>query len=108
MALAIARPWKYPQAGIYRLRKRVPEELRALRGKTVYCATGWILPSAAFSVRAANMARAFCRMRERWKVHGRPGLQVGMPGSGRSGRQAIARERTFVVRSPAEQTIVLA
>lgn len=34
MALAMARPWKHPKTGIYWLRKRVPDELRALLGKT--------------------------------------------------------------------------
>lgn len=33
MALAMARPWKHPKAGIYWLRKRVPDELRARLGK---------------------------------------------------------------------------
>lgn len=34
MALAMARPWKHPKTGIYWLGKRVPDELRALLGKT--------------------------------------------------------------------------
>jgi hypothetical protein len=33
MALAMARPWKHPQTGIYWLRKRVPDDLRAAVGK---------------------------------------------------------------------------
>jgi Domain of unknown function (DUF6538) len=33
MALAMARPWKHPKTGIYWLRKRVPNDLRALLGK---------------------------------------------------------------------------
>jgi len=33
MALAMARPWKHPKTGIYWLRKRVPDELRARLGK---------------------------------------------------------------------------
>lgn len=34
MALSMARPWKHPKTGIYWLRKRVPDELRPLLGKT--------------------------------------------------------------------------
>lgn len=34
MALAMSRPLKHPKTGIYWFRKRVPEELRALLGKT--------------------------------------------------------------------------
>ncbi len=33
MALAMARPGKHPKTGVYWLRKRVPDELRALVGK---------------------------------------------------------------------------
>ena len=33
MALAMSRPWKHPNTGIYWLRKRVPDDLRALLGK---------------------------------------------------------------------------
>ena len=33
MALAMSRPYKHPKTGIYWLRKRVPDELRALVGK---------------------------------------------------------------------------
>src|SRR5512136_1827402 len=33
MALAMTRPWKHPKTGIYWLRKRVPDDLRALVGK---------------------------------------------------------------------------
>lgn len=33
MALAMSRPWKHPTTGIYWLRKRVPDELRAIVGK---------------------------------------------------------------------------
>jgi integrase len=36
MALAMARPWKHPKTGIYWLRKRVPDDLRALVGKQEY------------------------------------------------------------------------
>jgi len=34
MALAMSRPWKHPKTGIYWFRKRVPDELRVLLGKT--------------------------------------------------------------------------
>lgn len=34
MALAMARPWKHPKTGIYWFRKRVPDELRVVLGKT--------------------------------------------------------------------------
>lgn len=34
MALAMSRPWKHPKTGIYWLRKRVPEDLRAAIGKS--------------------------------------------------------------------------
>ncbi len=34
MPLAMARPWKHPQTGIYWLRKRMPERLRIIVGKT--------------------------------------------------------------------------
>ena len=33
MALAMSRPWKHPTTGIYWLRKRVPDDLRAAVGK---------------------------------------------------------------------------
>jgi integrase len=33
MTLAMARPWKHPNSGVYWLRKRVPDDLRALVGK---------------------------------------------------------------------------
>jgi integrase len=33
MALAMARPWKHPKTGIYWLRKRIPDDLRARLGK---------------------------------------------------------------------------
>ena len=33
MVLAMARPWKHPKTGIYWIRKRVPEDLRAQLGK---------------------------------------------------------------------------
>ena len=33
MALAMARPWKHPKTGVYWLRKRVPDDLRAGIGK---------------------------------------------------------------------------
>ena len=33
MALAMSRPWKHPKTGVYWLRKRVPDDLRALVGK---------------------------------------------------------------------------
>ena len=33
MALAMARPWKHPKSGIFWLRKRVPDDLRAAVGK---------------------------------------------------------------------------
>jgi integrase len=33
MPLMTARPWKHPKSGVYWLRKRVPDELRALIGK---------------------------------------------------------------------------
>lgn len=33
MALAMARPWKHPKTGVYWLRKRVPDDLRARIGK---------------------------------------------------------------------------
>jgi uncharacterized protein (DUF2336 family) len=33
MALAMARPWKHPKTGIFWLRKRIPDDLRALLGK---------------------------------------------------------------------------
>jgi hypothetical protein len=34
MALAMARPSKHPKTGVYRFRKAVPDDLRALVGKT--------------------------------------------------------------------------
>jgi hypothetical protein len=33
MTLAMSRPWKHPNSGVYWLRKRVPDDLRALIGK---------------------------------------------------------------------------
>lgn len=33
MPLAMSRPWKHPNSGVYWLRKGVPEDLRALVGK---------------------------------------------------------------------------
>ena len=33
MALAMTRPWKHPKTGVYWIRKRVPEALRAIIGK---------------------------------------------------------------------------
>ncbi|RTL51779.1 MAG: site-specific integrase [Bradyrhizobiaceae bacterium] len=33
MVLAMSRPWKHPDSGVYWFRKRVPEELRSLVGK---------------------------------------------------------------------------
>ena len=33
MPLAMSRPWKHPNSGVYSLRKGVPEDLRALVGK---------------------------------------------------------------------------
>jgi hypothetical protein len=33
MALTMARPWKHPNTGVYWLRKRIPDDLRALVGK---------------------------------------------------------------------------
>lgn len=33
MALAMSRPWKHPNTGVYWLRKRVPDELRDVLGK---------------------------------------------------------------------------
>jgi hypothetical protein len=33
MTLSMARPWKHPNSGVYWLRKRVPDDLRALVGK---------------------------------------------------------------------------
>ena len=33
MALTMARPWKHPKTGIYWLRKRVPDALRATIGR---------------------------------------------------------------------------
>jgi hypothetical protein len=33
MALTMARPWKHPKTGLYWLRKRVPDALRAKVGR---------------------------------------------------------------------------
>ena len=33
MVLSMARPWKHPKTGVYWLRRRVPDDLRALVGK---------------------------------------------------------------------------
>ena len=33
MMLAMSRPWKHPKTGVYWLRKRVPDDLRAAVGK---------------------------------------------------------------------------
>ena len=33
MPLAMSRPWKHPNSGVYWLRKGVPEDLRTLVGK---------------------------------------------------------------------------
>ena len=33
MALAMARPWKHPNSGVYWLRRRVPDDLREVLGK---------------------------------------------------------------------------
>jgi hypothetical protein len=33
MLLAMSRPWKHPNSGVYWLRRGVPEDLRALVGK---------------------------------------------------------------------------
>jgi hypothetical protein len=34
MALAMTRPWKHPKTGVYWLRRRVPEKLQGILGKT--------------------------------------------------------------------------
>jgi hypothetical protein len=34
MALSMTRPWKHPKTGMYWLRRRVPEDLREIVGKT--------------------------------------------------------------------------
>jgi hypothetical protein len=41
MALAMARPWKHPKTGIYRLRKRIPDDLRSLLGQARGKAEPW-------------------------------------------------------------------
>jgi len=33
MSLAMARPWKHPNSGVFWLRRRVPDDLRQLIGK---------------------------------------------------------------------------
>ncbi len=63
MALAMARPWKHPQTGIYWLRKRVPEDVQRAVGKR----------EEKFSLRTRDPAEAKRRhaaalvaMEERW------------------------------------------
>jgi hypothetical protein len=34
MALSMSRPWKHPDSGFYWFRKRVPDDLRKLLGKS--------------------------------------------------------------------------
>ena len=34
MTLAMSRPWKHPNSGVYWLRKRVPDDLRRVIGKS--------------------------------------------------------------------------